>query len=101
MAGDQKVGELLVECPACAAPVGKPCNVPARDGRRDVGWFHLRREELATQKLLEYMVDFTDGGGEAQTEFFESKDAALERAQETEGKLYEVLLMEDFSVERS
>lgn len=37
----------LVECPACFAPPGRPCNAPTDDGRRDVPWHHLSREGAA------------------------------------------------------
>ena len=39
--------ELMVACPICNAPVGRPCNTPTETGRRDVSWFHNMRTERA------------------------------------------------------
>lgn len=64
----------LVECPACFAPPGKPCNALTDDGRRDVTWFHLARamEELyrisAARRpehlRIETLQDFLEQKGE-------------------------------------
>lgn len=39
-------GPLGVTCPACYAGPGHPCNAPKDTGRRDVKWFHSKREDL-------------------------------------------------------
>ena len=35
----------LLICPVCNAQPGHACNVPTETGRRDVPWYHFKREE--------------------------------------------------------
>lgn len=35
----------LLVCPVCNARPGHACNVPTDTGRRDVPWYHFKREE--------------------------------------------------------
>lgn len=54
--------ELLVSCPACFADVGDPCTEPTNTGRRNVRWFHTKREERA--RWLGQPASASDGGWE-------------------------------------
>jgi hypothetical protein len=38
---------MTIPCPVCFAPGGVPCNTPTPTGRRNVEWFHYKREETA------------------------------------------------------
>lgn len=39
------LGPKSVACPACGAQPGQPCNAPTDGSRRDVTWFHIKRED--------------------------------------------------------
>lgn len=41
---------LKLPCPACFAEVGHFCTAPTNDGRRDVKWYHLAREDAADEQ---------------------------------------------------
>lgn len=41
---------LDVTCPACFAPPQSPCNAPTDLSRRNVGWYHSARTDLAIER---------------------------------------------------
>ena len=84
---------LLIQCPNCAAPVGRRCTIPTDDGRKSVRWVHMARMDAANEQLLneatEYMVDFNEDD-EAQCEFYDDRDKADEFAKSVNGVLFAV-----------
>ena len=42
------VHPMQIACPVCMAPKGVPCNAPTNTGRRNVEWFHFKREEAVS-----------------------------------------------------
>jgi hypothetical protein len=36
---------MTITCPVCMAPAGVPCNAPTERARRNVEWFHFKRQE--------------------------------------------------------
>ncbi len=47
--GQPSVTALQIPCPVCNAAAGMPCNAATDTGRRDVGWFHMLREDRAAK----------------------------------------------------
>lgn len=96
---------LGVQCPNCQAPATHRCTVPTDTGRKSVRWVHSARVDAAVKQMREhsseYLVEFTDGGGEAQCEFYAARDTAEAIAKEREGALYEVRLIANYEVDRN
>ena len=93
-------GPVLVACTACNAQPGQPCTQPTNTTREMVSWYHRVREDAAERELVQYMVEFTDGGGGEVNQYFAEWAEAREHAGEVEGILYEVRKLDDFTKER-
>jgi hypothetical protein len=55
---------MTIPCPVCMAPAGVPCNAPTETGRRNVEWFHFKREESVASRVQSTEPAYTNVWGD-------------------------------------